>query len=175
MDNAFNHGKASQFKLNIHLNQIVIKSDDSPYSFGDLLDDINCRGGQRAATSLLKFNDRLITSYRREGVFNVLEIAFITSSEQVLRSTVCSIDYGHFKMALEDEEPLPVLYSNCETIYVVMGPHRHLIPSVAMRLKPRLIKLADANKRIVLIGSAISEDVVILLKKDFPSMQVIQL
>ncbi|RTQ33680.1 hypothetical protein EJP69_15000 [Variovorax gossypii] len=174
MDNAFKHGGARQFNLDIDLNRILIRSDDGPYSFGQLLADVQHHGGQQAAASLMKLNDRLITSYRREDNRNVLEIAFITSSEQVLRTTVCSVDYGDFMRTLEVEDQLPAMYSNCETIYVVMGPRQHLVPSFARKLSDHLRTLAAAQKRIVLIGSAISEGVVLTLKGAFPDLQVVQ-
>jgi len=47
MVNAFMHGRASQFKLDINLNRILVRSDDRPFSFGELLADIQGRGGQR--------------------------------------------------------------------------------------------------------------------------------
>jgi len=113
MENAFKHGGASEFKPNIDLNRILVRSDDGPYSFGQLLTDVQCHGGQHAATSLVKFNDRLITSYRREGGCNILEIAFITSSDQVLQTTACSVDYSNFVKTLESQDHWPAMYSNC--------------------------------------------------------------
>lgn len=174
MDNAFKHGGAREFKLDIDLNRILVKSDDGPYSFGQLLADVQCHGGQQAAASLVKLSDRLITSYRRQEDCNILEIAFITSSEQVLRTTACSVDYGDFVMTMELQDEWPTMYSNCETIYIVMGSRQHLVPSYARNLSARLRALAAAQKRIVLIGSAISEGVVSTLKEAFPDLQVVQ-
>ncbi|WP_295537521.1 hypothetical protein [uncultured Pseudacidovorax sp.] len=174
MDNAFTHGGASQFTLNIDQNQILIKSDDLPYSFGQLLADSQHHGGQKAAEALMKLNDRLITSYRREDNYNVLEISFVTSSEQVLSTTACAVEYSDFITTLEFSDQLPAMYSNCETIYVVVGPRQHLVPSVARKLSTRLRNLAAAHKRIVLIGSAISEGVTSMLKDEFPDMQIMQ-
>lgn len=174
MENAFKHGGASKFKLDIDLNRVQVRSDDGPYSFGQLLADTQCHGGQQAAASLMKLNDRLLTSYRREGGYNVLDIDFVTSSEQVLRTTVCSVDYLDFEMTLGSRRPLPALYTECETIYVVLSHQQHLIPSIARGLTPHLQNLVAAEKRIVLIGSAISEGVLLRLKTDFPDMQVMQ-
>jgi len=174
MDNAFKHGGASEFKLDIGLNRVQVRSDDGPYTFGQLLADTQFHGGQQAAASLMKLNDRLITSYRREEGYNVLDIDFVTSSEQVLRTTVCAVDYGKFMMTLGSQYQLPELYTHCETIYVVFGTRQHLIPSVARNLSHRLETLAAAQKRIVLIGSAISEGVVSMLQDAFPGMQVMQ-
>jgi hypothetical protein len=173
MLNAFQHD-ANHFQLDINLNRVIIKSDDGPFSFGDLLADPQCNGGQRAAASLIKLNDRLITSYRRDSGFNIIEIAFVSSSDQVLCTTTCSVDYGDFVTDLENFDQLPPMYFDCETIYVVMGPRRHLIPSVARRLTDSLQKLADNQKRVVLIGSSISKGVVLQLKEVFPNMQVMQ-
>ena len=174
MDNAFAHGGAREFKLEIDLNRVQVRSDDGPYSFGQLLADTQCHGGQQAAASLMKLNERLITSYRREGGYNVLDIDFVTSSEQVLRTTACSVDYCDFVSTLQSQKKLPALYTHCETIYVVLTPRQHLIPSAARSLSRRLETLAAAQKRIVLIGSAISEGVVLTLQGAFPDMQVMQ-
>ncbi|WP_143059995.1 hypothetical protein [Burkholderia contaminans] len=174
MNNAFTHGGAREFKLDIDLNRVQVRSDDGPYSFGQLLSDTKGHGGQQAAASLMKLNDRLITSYRREDGYNVLDIDFVTSSEQVLRTTACSVDYGDFVTTLEFQDQLPAMYTRCETIYVVLGPRQHLVPSAARNLAGRLQTLAAAQKRIVLIGSAISEGVVLMLQGHFPDMQVMQ-
>lgn len=174
MDNAFAHGGAREFKLEIDLNRVQVRSDDGPYSFGQLLADTKCHGGQQAAAALMKMNERLITSYRREGGYNVLHIDFVTSAEQVLRTTACSVAYGEFLSTLQSHQELPALYEHCETIYVVLTPRQHLIPSAARSLLSRLEALALAQKRIVLIGSAISESVVLTLRSVFPDMQVIQ-
>jgi len=64
--------------------------------------------------------------------------------------------------------------TNCETIYIVMRSREHLIPSYARNLSVRLRTLAASQKRIVLIGSAISKDVVSMLKHAFPDLQVMQ-
>lgn len=174
MINAFLHGGASQFRLDIDQNRVLIESNDAPYSFGQLLDNSKCRGGQQAAASLMKLSDRLITSYRREVNSNVLEIAFITSCDQVLRATTCSIKHIDFVTALESANQLPAVYSSCETIYVVLHPDNHFIPSVARNISEHLKALAAANKRMVLIGSDISEGVIYTLKEAFPDMQVVQ-
>jgi hypothetical protein len=174
MVNAFRHGGASQFELNINLDRIQVRSDDEPYSFGQLLADGKGHGGQQAAESLIKLNDRLITSYRREGNWNVFEVVFVTSAEQVLRTSTCSVDYGDFVMTLEFAEQWPAMYTDCETIYVVMGPRQHLVPSAARNLSARLEALAAGQKQIVLVGSAISAGVISTLKMAFPDLQVIQ-
>lgn len=174
VNNAFLHGGASHFKLDIDQNRVLIESNDAPYSFGQLRDDSKRRGGQQAAESLMRLSDRLITSYRREANSNVLEIAFITTCAQVLRATTCSIEHSDFVMALEGEGQLPTVYSSCETIYVVLPPGSHFIPSAARNLSERLKALADANKRVVLIGSDISEGVIYTLKGVFPDIQVVQ-
>jgi len=122
----------------------------------------------------MKLTDRLIVAYRREDSWNVLEIAFVSSAEQVLSTTTCSVDYGDFVTTLEDQNQLPAMYIECETIYVVMAPGKHLIPSAGRTLTARLQTLAAAQKRIVLIGSAISEGVISKLKNAFPDMQVMQ-
>lgn len=175
MLNAFQHGVASQFKLDIDRSRVLIESNDAPYSFGQLLDDSKCRGGQRAAVSLMKLSDRLITSYRREANSNILEIAFVTSCAQVLRATTCSIEHFDFLTALEPTGQLPTVYSSCETIYIVLNPGNHLIPSAARSLSERLKALAAEKKRLVLIGSDISEGVVYTLKSAFPDMRVVQI
>jgi hypothetical protein len=173
MLNAFQHG-ANHFHLDIDLNHVIIKSDDEPFSFGELLADPQHNGGQSAAASMTKLTDRLLTSYRRENGFNILEIAFISSAEQVLVTTTCSIGYRDFISHLESYDQLPAMYSDCETIYIVVKPRQHLIPSVARRLIERLQKLADQQKRIVLIGSSISDGVISLLKGTFPDLQVME-
>lgn len=174
MINAFLHGGASQFKLDIDQNRVLIESNDAPYSFGQLLDDSKCRGGRQAAASLMRLSDRLITSYRREANSNVLEIVFIASCAQVLRATTCSITHSDFVMALQEPDQLPTIYDSCETIYVVLPPENHFIPSVARSFSESLKALAATNKRMVLIGSDISEGVIYTLKDAFPSMQVVQ-
>ena len=78
------------------------------------------------------------------------------------------------KARLEGAGQLPTVYSSCETIYVVLHPDKHLIPSAARNLSERLKALAAANKRVVLIGSNISEGVIYTLKEAFPGMQVVQ-
>lgn len=174
MDNAFRHGDARVFELDINLNRVRVRSDDGPYSFGQLLSHTQRHGGQQAAASLMKLNDRLLTSYRREDGYNILDIEFVTSSEQVLRTTVCSVDYSDFVVTLGSLHQLPALYTDCETIYIVLSPRQHLIPSIARNLSIHLQNLAAKQKRIVLIGSAISEGVVLTLKSAFPNMQIMQ-
>jgi len=175
MSNAFRHGGARKFELDIQLNRVLIKSDDGPYNFGQLLNDSQCHGGQQAASALVKFRDRILTSYRREDNYNTLEISFITSSQQVLGTTVCSVDYNDFFTTLNSQSEWPEIYSNCETIYIVMSSKQHLIPSVARTLSIRLKELASAQKKIVLIGSAISEGVKSMLQDIFPDIQIMQI
>jgi hypothetical protein len=173
--NAFLHGGATEFRLDIDLNFVRIRSNDGPYSFGQLVADERRRGGQQAAAALTKLNGQLITSYRREGEHNVLEIAFITSADQVLRTTACSIDYGDFATTLELRDELPAMYTSCETIYIVLGERQHLVPSAARHLSDRLKQLASTGKRIVVVGSHISEGVVHTLESAFPHLQVMEI
>ena len=173
MLNAFNHGGAKGFKLDIDEKRVLIESDDAPFSFGQLLGDPERHGGQRAASEVVRLGDRLITSYRRTPTSNVLEIAFITSGEQALAATTCAIDHISFVTALHTPEGLPAVYSNCETIYVVLEDH--FIPSAARSFSVRLKMLAATKKRLVLIGTDISSHVVDMMKEGFPGVQVVQL
>ncbi|MCX8956760.1 hypothetical protein [Erwinia psidii] len=174
LKNAFEHGNATKFEIDIGLDRVRIKSDDSPFSFSQLLSHSQGRGGQVAAAGLAEVDHQLITSYRRVDGSNVLEITFITSQEQVLKSNHCSVSFDDFSRGFSRDNELPDIYISCETIYIVIPQGTTFIPSIAFGVVRQLQQLEMTGKKFIFIGSGISDSVVAILKNAFPDIQVKQ-
>ncbi|EXU74845.1 hypothetical protein BG55_14000 [Erwinia mallotivora] len=173
--NAFRHGGATEFKIDINSDRVLITSDDRPFSFEQLLTDPQCHGGQQAAASLMKRGDRLVTAYRRENNSNILEITFITSQEQIIKSNSCAISFTDFFSDLSRRSELPDVYISCETIYIVVPSGFHIIPSTGLEMGRHLKELAQTGKKMVLICSRTSEDVISKLESFVPGLEVRQI
>lgn len=171
--NEFTHGEASEFHLSVEINRVSIRGNGNPYSITELMESQCGRGGQLAARHLIEQDDSLIVSYRRDGDWNTVDIALISESEQVLKSTTCSIrSHDFLDMNLWNESGLAA-FETCDTIYIVVPKDTHFIPSIAFALAQKLSEVK--HRKFVLVGSSISPSVLEFFTNGFDNLRVMQI
>lgn len=168
--NAFEHGQASEVRIEITPRSVKILDDGAAFDSSRLGSASGKSGGTRATTHLLTaFQHSLFFSSRREDGWNINEIAIVRSSDEVKDLTPCTVEVG-FDALREKDVRLQVV-DGCETVYVIFPPFFAL--SDVIRL-PRLVaSQLPKGKTYVFVSEGLSAHALEVLTEILPDIRVI--
>ena len=168
--NAFAHGKATQFSVEIHGRAIKLTDNGAEFDVRTLPTLASRRGGAHAIEYLLeKYSDKLVINYRRFGDENEVNIALVHTLKDVRDATPCTVTISHrdiWKETVKIE-----VHESCKTVYLILTPY--VTVSDVYGLAQLLEKRGPDPRQFVFVIDDASESVRGLLRKMFQQYKFI--
>lgn len=171
--NSILHGKGDNVKIEIEYNKLTITDNGSPFNPNDLLlvDDEERNGGKNSYKYLIEnFKSQLIISTRRENEKNIIIISKISSSEELIDVTPCSIEISlsEFKWGVNEYS----IHDSCGELFVILPKYFTLSD---FPRKGQSDALLNETRPITFIGENLSELVIQSINEKYHRCSIIQL
>jgi hypothetical protein len=172
--NAFAHGGATSVAVEIHpTNTIRISDNGAPFDIQRLLQTEAKSGGVLSFCALHRLSEKHVTVLsRRLGNRNECTIAVVRSKEDLLTATPCALSLTREEVRGGRVRLDSVLISSCGTVYLIL-PEFFTISDIAQLRHAKSELLGD--KRVVLVGSDLSDTVWERLVDVLPGCELMQL
>jgi hypothetical protein len=170
--NAFQHGQASTFDLEISPSTIRLLDNGAVFDIWSLSAKGEISGGRLAFAAMLDaLSQRLIISGRRLRAANEIVISRITDSYELEDLTPCvaRIDWKDLKEKTYEI----VVDSACQIVYVVLPMYWTISDSV--RLAQKIRRESHDPRRYVFVLEQASTTAVDVLRENFPESRIITL
>lgn len=170
--NAFMHGGATEVKLDISINKIVLIDDGDKFDHLDLLASNKRRGGAASNSKLLeRFGNEVLSSTRRVDGLNYNTFALVVNAESLGELTPCTIELD-YKMASSPNFNLEV-FESCSSVYVVLP--KFFSTSDLYWLHTILPAINNDFSRLVFVMNEVAEYIPEELVRMYPDARVMNL
>jgi hypothetical protein len=171
--NAFIHGNASTFTLNIEPDYVRLTDDGHDFDPWNLVEESTLMSGGRTAIRQMvhEFGNRLILATERVGKLNETTIAFPRSRQDVSNVTPCAV-------TIEREEAMNgyrriEFVRTCRVFYVILP--RYFSPSEGYELSKMLRNEMPKGTKLIWVVEDLSLWVKELLRKSIPGSEILEL
>lgn len=170
--NAFIHGKATDFDIQIHDNKIIITDNGSEFNPNELLSNQPLTGGTISIQNLLtQFSDKIVFSSRRVADKNQVVISILKETNDIFAVTPCSV-----QLTFEDfhrGNSTITIAESCNEYYVVLPPYFAL--SDVMLMPKRFPQFDKKGVSLIFIVENTSGGVTEVLSRNYPNSRIIAL
>jgi hypothetical protein len=170
--NALHHGNAKYVNISTNENYIEIIDDGNDYNPRDLLKKSSRLGGTLAIENLLHgYKEKIVFVTERLEYKNLTIISILTSAEEILDITPCSVRINLNELK---SGKLKILVSEtCKEIYIILP--RFLSISDAIRNMRNFTDLKKETRELIFIAESLSDTVLQIIQRNYPSSQIIVL
>lgn len=169
--NSFQHGCATTCEVLIQPKWIDIVDDGAAYDSAALLRDSVSGGAEALRIVREEHGSSVVTTHRRQGEKNITRFAMLRTAADILDASPCSFQLQR----LSHQEPaskVPALL-DCNTVYFVLPPFMSISDGLRFHLPQEASALE--GRKIVLVGEALSEHAIHLLRQRNPNWTVLNL
>jgi hypothetical protein len=168
--NAFSHGRAARFSLDIHGRVIEAIDDGQEFDVCGLPTHPSARGGAAAMQHLMEaYGDRLVITNRRLANKNRVTISLVRTLTEVRDATPCTVTLTS-QQIYRNELKIEV-HESCKTVYFILTPYFSI--SDVMTLAEALEKRGPDPRQFVFVADDVSLNVRDFFARMLPRHKVI--
>jgi hypothetical protein len=170
--NAFQHGSASSFRMEISAKSIRLTDDGANFDIWALASSAAESGGRLSFNALLdQMSQNVIVAGRRRKSHNEIAISKIADADDLGDLTPC-VAWVEWKDVREKTYQI-VVDPECQLVYVVLPPYWTISDSI--RLAAKIRRESHDPDRFVFVLEQASETSRALIRAAFPTSRVVSL
>jgi hypothetical protein len=170
--NAFTHGGAKRFRLEVTAHRVLLIDDGTPFSISDLLKSSVPGGGVLAVKEIARSLPSLIVSHHREEAQNVVTLASAKALDEMLSTNPCAAELTAGEYFTKGAVNFVQSHPECETIY--FRPEYGMLSFSHVYQLARAISAHGLTDRdIVLILAPHSAGIYKLVTEEMPNIRIV--